>query len=465
MQRTAVGALMTSALFLAGCGGSGRFAPPTAAGQTAAHSAARHYRSVAEGVASGALKPVCGPVAPGRARCTAYIVVQNDAPAGRAVQSANTPVAPPAGLGPADLQSAYGLTAAARSKGGDATIAIVDAYDSPQAEQDLAVYRARYRLPPCTTANHCFKKVNQHGAAAPLPPQQPDDYGWPLETALDLDMVSANCPKCNIILVETNDDFMNNLAEGANSAARLQPTAISNSYVSQESPTDPGPTGPDALLPSYVHPGIAVVAGNGDFGYMTNVDAFDGTNDIAFGAAIPAAFPSVVAVGGTELVADASAARGWSETVWAGTGSGCSAYEPAPPWQRPDASCAGTYADSHGKTYTFPSRVYGDVAYTADNVAMYSVQYGGWFTIAGTSIGAPAIAAIYGLAGYGSKHGDDAGDFPAQKLYSSRRSLFDVTSGNNYQGYDACTDVYLCNAGVGYDGPSGNGSPNGIGAF
>jgi subtilase family serine protease len=463
MQRTTLGALMTSALFLAGCGGSGSFAPHTA-GQTASHAVARQYRSVAEGVASGALKPVCGPVAAGRARCTAYIVVQAAAPAGPAVQSDAAPVAPPPGLGPADLQSAYALTAAARSKGGDATIAIVDAFDSPQAEQDLAVYRARYGLKPCTTANHCFKKVNQNGAAGPLPPVEPQDFGWPLETALDLEMVSANCPKCNIVLVETNDDFMNNLAQGVNAAARLSPTAISNSYVSQEAPTDPGPTGPDALLPSYVHPGIAVVAGNGDFGYMTNVDAWDGAEYIPFGPAIPAAFPSVVAVGGTELVPNSTVARGWSESVWSATGSGCSAYEPAPPWQRPDPNCVGTYTDSHGKTSTFPSRVYGDVAYAADNVAMYSAAYGGWFTIAGTSIGAPSIAAIYGLAGYGSKH-DGAGDFPAQALYASRGSLFDVTIGNNYTGYAACTDTYLCNAGPGYDGPSGNGSPNGVGAF
>jgi subtilase family serine protease len=323
------------------------------------------------------------------------------------------------------------------------------------------VYRAQFGLPVCDSSNGCFTKVGQDGTANyPAP-----DPEWAIEETLDVDMVSAVCPLCHILLVETNDDYMNNLAQGVNAAARFHPTSISNSYVSQESPTDPGPTGKDALLPSYVHPGIAVVAGNGDFGYMTNVNAWDGAEYIAFGPAIPASFPSVVAVGGTELVRDASTSRGWSETVWSGSGSGCSAYEPAPPWQRSDPNCVGTYTDSAGKTYSFPSRVYGDVAYAADNVAMYSAAWGGWFEIAGTSIASPSIAAIYGLAGYGTDRNANVGLFPAQSLYASARSLFDVSSGADNDGSGACVEAMLCTAGPGYDAPSGNGSPNGIAAF
>jgi subtilase family serine protease len=464
MQRTTAGALMTSLLFLAGCGGAGTIAPHPA-NAIAPASNARHYSTVADGVAAGVLKPLCGPVGPGRARCTAYVVVpsaaQTAAQAAQRAVSAKGHQPPPDGLGPDDLQSAYQLTAAAKSKGNDALVAIVDPYDTPQAEQDLAVYRARYGLPPCTSANRCFKKVNQNGKAGPLPPvAPPDTVGWQVEVALDLEMVSANCPKCNILLVETDDDFMNNLAAGVNAAAQFQPASISNSYVSLESPTDPGPSGKDALLPSYVHPGIAVVAGSGDFSYMSTPQ-WDGIEYVVYGALIPAAFPSVVAVGGTELWPDATTARGWSETVWSSTGSGCSAYEPAPPWQRADPSCVGTYTDGQGRTRSFPSRVYGDVAYAADNVAVYdSAVLGGWGVVAGTSIGAPAIAAIYGLAGYGG-HDADGGAFPAQKLYASQRSLFDVTVGAN----GGCTDTYLCNARAGYDGPTGNGSPNGLGAF
>ena len=470
MQRNTACALVTSVIFLAGCGGSGSFAP-RAGGQTAAQSGARHYNSVADGVASGALRPVCGPVGAGRARCSSYIVVGGGAStaAQSAQRSTSSVVFPPVGLGPADLQSAYKLTTAASTKGGGAVIAIVDAYDTPQAEQDLAVYRARYGLPPCTTANRCFRKVNQNGKAAPLPPVPPPDFiGWQIETALDLDMVSANCPKCSIVLVESNDDFMNNLGPAVNAAAKFKPAAISNSYVSQEAPTDPGPVAKGGLLSYYVHRNIAVVAGSGDFSYMSTPqwDAPSG-----YGALIPAAFPSVVAVGGTELWPDPSVARGWSETVWSGTGSGCSAYEPAAPWQRTDRNCVATFAragdgegEREGETETFPSRIYGDVAYVASGVAFYdSGPGGGWGVVAGTSIGSPAIAAIYGLAGYGG-NGEDVGDdngFPAQKLYAARRSLFDVTVGIN----GGCPAAFLCNAGPGYDAPSGNGSPNGVGAF
>ena len=464
MQRTTAGALVTSVLVLAGCGGSGTVAPRPA-NHTASASAARQYTSVADGVAAGALKPVCGPAEPGRARCTSYVVVHDGAAS--AVQSAQrsaSALLPPPGLGPADLQSAYRLAGAARTKGSDALIAIVDAYDTPQSESDLAVYRARYGLPPCTTANRCFRKVNQNGKAGPLPPVAPPDFaGWQIETALDLEMVSANCPKCNILLVESNDDFMTNLGPAVNAAARFAPVAISNSYVAQESPTDTGPVSAGGLLPYYVHPNIAVVAGSGDFSYMTT-PLWDGAEYIVTGALIPAAFPSVVAVGGTELAQDASVARGWSEWVWSGTGSGCSAYEPAPPWQQPDASCTGSFTDGQGRARTFSSRIYGDVAYAADGVAVYdSGQLGGWGVLAGTSIGSPSIAAIYGLAGYGANGNRDSDDggFPAQKLYASRHALFDITAGFN----GTCRAAYLCNAGPGYDGPSGNGSPNGIGAF
>ena len=469
MQRTTAGALMTGALFLAGCGGMGTFAPHRA-NQIGPASAGRQYGSVADGVAAGVLRPVCGPVGPGRARCTSYIVAGSGASTSlqSAQRGASSHVPPPDGFGPADLQSAYRLTTAARTKGADALVAIVDAYDTPQAEQDLAVYRARYGLPPCTTANRCFRKVNQHGKAGPLPPVAPsaplDLTGWQVETALDLEMVSANCPKCSILLVESDDDFMNNLGPAVDAAAKFEPAAISNSYVTTESPTDPGPVANVGLLPYYVHPNIAVVAGSGDFSYMST-PVWDGQEFLPpYGPLIPAAFPSVVAVGGTELAPNPAVERGWTETVWNATGSGCSLYERAPSWQRRDANCTGSFTDADGETQTFPSRIYGDVAYAADHIAMYdSGPLGGWGVVAGTSVGSPAIAAIYGLAGYGpnGNRNSDDGDFPAQKLYASRRGLFDITSGSN----GACSDTYLCSAGPGYDGPSGNGSPNGIAAF
>ena len=468
MQRTTLGTLMMSALFLAGCGGGAGSLAPRTSNQTATASAARQVKSLDQSLASGEIRQVCGPVTTGRARCAAYVLTAaGQTAAASAMRSVSKKKTLPDGYGPDDLQDAYNLTKAAKKGGDGALIAIVDAFDNPRAEQDLAVYRETFGLPPCTTANGCFLKVNQDGRRGGMPAVPTGDaLGWLVESSLDLDMISANCPKCRILLVETNDDFMNNLGAGVNTAARMGATAISNSYVSQESPTDPGPIAKDGLLPYYVHPGIAVVAATGDYGYSLNPsapNAFGGPT----GALIPAAFPSVVAVGGTSLVRDASTSRGWSETALQQSGSGCSVFEPMPPWQTADPSCVGTYTNASGRTTSFSSRVYGDVAYVGDastGVAVYDSNNDGWFpnkwgVIGGTSMAAPAIAAIYGLAGYGG--GDDGDDYPARKLYRSRGSLFDITSGFN--GF--CSPAYLCSAQRGYDAPTGNGSPNGIGAF
>src|ERR1041384_2794133 len=130
-------------------------------------------------------RPVCGAVPIGHARCFALIV---DA-------SAQPLASTPSGYGPADLQSAYKLPST--TAGAGQTVAIVDAFDDPTAESDLAQYRSAYGLPPCTTANGCFRKVNQTGGTL-YPAPSPD---WGLEISLDLDMVSAICPNCHILLV------------------------------------------------------------------------------------------------------------------------------------------------------------------------------------------------------------------------------------------------------------------------
>ena len=83
-------------------------------------------------------------------------MVRDDVVGPKGVQAKDTP----AGYGPADLLDAYDLPAAAASS---QTVAIVDAFDNPNAEADLAVYRQQYGLPACTTANGCFKKVDQRG--------------------------------------------------------------------------------------------------------------------------------------------------------------------------------------------------------------------------------------------------------------------------------------------------------------
>ncbi|MFD7245163.1 S53 family peptidase [Streptomyces massasporeus] len=334
----------------------------------------------------------------------------------------------PSGYGPTDLRSAYGLTSAAANNGSGRTVAIVDAYDDPNAESDLAAYRSHYGLPACTTANGCFRKVSQTGSTTALPTA---DSGWAGEISLDLDMASAVCPNCHITLVEAKSASMANLGTAVNEAVSLGAKYVSNSYGGGESSSD-------ATYDStyFNHPGVAITVSAGDAGY---------------GAEYPAASRYVTAVGGTSLTAS-STARGWSESVWRtssteGTGSGCSAYDTKPTWQT-DTGCT--------------RRMIADVSAVADPATGVSVYdtYGadgqGWATYGGTSASAPIIASVYALAGTPS-----TGSYPAKFPYANTSALNDVTSGSN----GSCTTSYFCTARTGYDGPTGLGTPEGLGAF
>jgi hypothetical protein len=336
--------------------------------------------------------------------------------------------ASPTGYGPSDLQSAYGLTSAASSNGSGETVAIVDAYDDPNAAADLATYRSYYGLPSCTTSNGCFKKVSQTGSTTSLPTA---DSGWAGEESLDLDMVSAVCPNCNILLVEAKSASDANLGTAVNEAVKLGAKFVSNSYGGSESSSD---TTYDSSY--YNHPGVAITASAGDSGY---------------GAEYPAASQYVTAVGGTALSTDSSS-RGWTESVWntsstEGTGSGCSANDPKPSWQT-DSGCS--------------TRMIADVSAVADpatGVSVYDTyQASGWNTYGGTSASAPIIASVYALAGT-----PGSSDYPAQYPYAKAgtAALNDVTSGSN----GSCSTSYFCTAGPGYDGPTGWGTPEGTSAF
>ncbi|MDO0913730.1 S53 family peptidase [Streptomyces sp. DT2A-34] len=351
----------------------------------------------------------------------------------RAAKDGTTPKAgdatTPSGYGPSDLQDAYGLTSAAASNGSGETIAIVDAYDDPNAEADLAKYRSYYGLPACTTSNGCFKKVGQTGSTTSLPSA---DSGWAQEISLDVDMASATCPNCNILLVEASSASMEDLGTAVNEAVRLGAKYVSNSYGGSESSSD---TSYDSTY--FNHPGVAITVSAGDS---------------AYGAEYPAASRYVTAVGGTKL-STSSTSRGWTESVWKtssteGTGSGCSAYDAKPSWQT-DSGC--------GK------RTIADVSAVADPATGVSVydSYGvtaGWYTFGGTSASAPIIAGVYALAGT-----PGTSDYPAQYPYNAAgtSALNDVTSGNN----GTCSTSYFCTAGTGYDGPTGWGTPQGLDAF
>ncbi|MEU3369090.1 putative Ig domain-containing protein [Streptomyces sp. NPDC006660] len=334
-----------------------------------------------------------------------------------------SPNALPSGYGPSDLQSAYALPSNA---GAGTTVAIVDAQDDPSAESDLATYRSQYGLPACTTANGCFQKADQNGGTN----YPTADSGWAGEISLDVDMVSAVCPQCHILLVEANSANMDDLGTAVNRAVAMGAKYVSNSYGGSEDSTDPSSDS------SYFnHPGVAITVSSGDSGY---------------GVEYPAASQYVTSVGGTSL-SRASNSRGWSESVWGtssggeGAGSGCSAYDPKPSWQK-DTGCA--------------KRTVADVSAVADpatGLAVYdSYQASGWNVYGGTSASSPIIAGVYALAGTPA-----ANTTPASYPYAHTSALNDVTSGAN----GSCSPSYLCTAGSGYDGPTGLGTPNGTAAF
>ena len=351
----------------------------------------------------------------GRVRCFAHVVTDS---AGRirTFQPTGRPNFGFTGYTPADLRSAYKITGGGSSS---YTVAIVDAYGYPNAEADLAVYRSKYNLPACTTANGCFKKVNQSGVEGNYPAT---DVGWDQEQALDLDMVSAACPNCRIVLVQGTDALVSNLAAAVNTAASLGANAISNSYGLTES------SSLSSYDSAYHHPGLAVTASTGDSGY---------------GVQFPANSAWVTAVGGTSL-SKASNSRGWTETAWSGAGSGCSAITAKPNWQT-DTLCARR-AVADASAVADPNTgasVYGPTSSTAS----------GWMIIGGTSLSAPFIAGVYGVNGGTANSGSDP--------YAHTSALFDVTSGKN----GSCGRTYFCTSVVGYDGPTGLGTPNGTGAF
>ncbi|GAA1244046.1 hypothetical protein GCM10009665_38560 [Kitasatospora nipponensis] len=367
----------------------------------------------AQAASGPAAQPVlhraCLDTRPGHANCQAI---------GIGYGTGQAAPATPSGYGPADIKAAYGLP----SGGSGTTVAIVDAYDDPNAEKDLATYRGNYGLPACTTAGGCFKKVDQRGGTS----YPKGDSSWGAEISLDLDAVSAACPACTILLVESDDNNDPNLYAADDAAVRLGAKLVSNSWSDSESS---GQTSDDS---HFNVPGVLFAFATGDNGY-------------GGGTQYPASSQYTLAVGGTSLSRNSST-RGWGESAWSGAGSGCSAYDAQPGWQKSVGTGCAKKAAS-------------DVSAVADpqtGLAIYD-SYGqsGWLQYGGTSLATPLVTAMYALAGT-----PGANDNPASYPYAHTGNLNDVTSGSN-----GTCGTQTCNARTGWDGPTGLGTPNGVSAF
>jgi hypothetical protein len=326
---------------------------------------------------------------------------------------------------PAYLQQAYDLSFLSETAGTTETVAIVDAFDDPNAESDLDTYRAEFGLPACTSANGCFTKVDQNGGTK----YPAVDTGWELEISLDLDAVSALCPNCHIVLVEAASAGTSDLAAAEFEAYNLGANVISDSWdlpLSGRAARQFPQTG------DYVFNNTTTVAASGDAGYPGT-----STNDF------PAALPDVTAAGGTTLepasASGVASAREFTESAWSDAGSGCNLGASKPAWQT-DPGCTG--------------RSYADISADADpdtGMQVYDSEDGGWVVVGGTSEATPLIAAYYALLG-------SAAQGPSW-AYTNASLLNDPSTGSN--GACAASISYICDAEVGYDGPTGVGSISG----
>ena len=384
------------------------------------------------------LKRACSNANSNQASCLAYVVTNlNGTPM-------SIPLSVVGNLSPTQFHQAYNLPCTPNgavqsicstpTTFGPETIAIVDAgsFDNSGGtiDESLDGYDSYYGLPSCTESNGCLTIVNQSGQTSSLPANV--SAGWNDEIALDVETAHMTCQTCKILLVEANTAGVADLAASEVTASSFNPVAISNSYGST--------TEEPSYNSDYTHTGMAIVAGSGD----------SGASNISW----PADLPNVVAASGTTLSLNPN--NSWAgESVWSGSGGSCST-NPAPLWQTslPNWVTAGCGSN----------RAYGDVSADADpnsGMAIYmatSSTSGSWYEIGGTSLSSPLIASSYALAG-----GVLSGNNAVSILYGSFNSSnsHDITSGND------CTSTITtnCTAGVGFDTPSGLGSPNGISGF
>ena len=394
----------------------------------------QNYLKLPRTIHRHAERNICSIPAPNKARCLSEVSIGNNG-----APITGTP-ATSGSFGPVEFHTAYNLPCTpggsvasictTPTTYGPQTIAIVDAGNfstgTSGIESSLQSYDTYYGIPQCTIANSCLNVVSQTGSTSSLPA----DAGWSDEIMLDVESAHMICQTCKILLVEANDAYTSDLATANNEAASFNPVSISNSWSSS------------ADQPSYDssfnHPGIAEIASTGDTGTVSN------------GASWPSDSPNVIGASGTTLQIHND--NTWSsETVWSGSGGGCSNYYSAPSWQ----SSLAVWGSNGCGSY----KAFGDISADADpNTGAAIYISGTWYEYGGTSLSSPLIASMFALSG-----GLTPGSSAANILYSSNKpsNFHDVTVGN-----DCVTGLTThCTASTGFDTPSGLGTPNGIGGF
>jgi subtilase family serine protease len=350
-------------------------------------------------------------------------VLHNSAVHGAASTAATVPYSPQ------EIAAAYGINSITFSggvagNGAGQTIAIVDAYNDPNALSDLETYDAHFGLanPPS------FTRINQSGQTTNLPGTDPTG-GWEVEESLDIEMAHALAPDANIVLVEATSASTTNLFAAVQTAAKISGVSV----VSMSWGMQGGFSGETSYDSLFNVTGVTFVASTGDNGSP---------------GSYPAESPYVVAVGGTTLSMTNSTTYG-SEVAWSDSGGGVSSYETRPAFQNGVSSVVGN------------SRGTPDVSFDANpNTGVYvydsfdeSATGGPWLGVGGTSAGAPSWAALIAIADQGRVSAGLAKLSSTQTLtalYSLPSSDFhDITSGSN-GGYKA---------GVGYDLVTGLGTP------
>jgi subtilase family serine protease len=403
---------LVAALAIAACNAGGTSNMPTAPG--AAQGNALSYKVIPDWMSQHQARAVC-PQVTGRPTCLALQVQKGGI----------TPLCSPSstcGWTAQQLETAYGITSQL-GNGSTKKVAVIEAGDFSAATADLATYRTQYGL---GTGN--MTRYNESGQTSNYPPSC-TNYGWCLETALDIDMVSAACPKCTIYLMEAKGGI-NDFEAAEKSAVTLGATILSNSWICYGS-YDCG----DTNFPNFFNtPGKAYLASSGDSSY----DNIGG----------PSVLDSVIAVGGTQLAKSGST---YSETIWNGAGAGCATSAlvgtgvPKPSWQH-DPSCSNrTDSDISLESGCSPG------------VAVYIGIYGGWGGVCGTSVASPFTAGIIALKGNEATLG--AGKhFWTLSPKNLKKGIHTIKTGND----GSCGGSYLCTAGTGqfhtYSGPGGWGT-------